>query len=649
MMHDALARELANWGLDGERPPDAQTWTHFVSRLNTVVEDKSNEQAITGELERKLWNMTVLNRIMTAVSSATEPEKVLQTICRELVYTFQLAKAAVALIQEDKTHLRVVSEFIIAEAKPSVDILIPLQDNEATNYVLQFRKPYMMTYAQSDKKQNQHLNKVAEAHNTASILILPLIVKDEVIGTLALNSSEIRTFTEEEIQLAQNVSSIAGQALANAQLVHALQHELQTRWDVEKVLQEKISEERLISTISQKFNNLESRSFETIVCETIEAIGTFFHADHVCFEVNTRDSQMKENSAFGECLHWYLPSRKKKRGNYTTLSAKIKRWLCREKNNFAIPHNDDQHASTASPIQEWLHKSQIKSIIASPVKAFGIERGFIVVDTTDPQTLWDERHQHVLDTISVVIATAIERKQAADEIEQNAAELSALFRASTQLFIANNHRELAKQVAKTAILEFGIRNCSILLSASFVNEESITKQTTPQLLRFAQEGEYQHAGAEQLLLNGPGLIPESVRTGETIYVPDVSIDSRYLAGDTKTKSEYVVPLRIRDKVIGAMDFQSPRLHAFDEQTQHILMVYCEQVGLALQNVSLYEEARSHARELEQRILEQQKTETDLLTKTQELEAVFQAWPDLFFHLDHQGIILQYRAQSSESL
>ena len=36
-------------------------------------------------------------------------------------------------------------------------------------------------------------------------------------------------------------------------------------------------------------------------------------------------------------------------------------------------------------------------------------------------------------------------------------------------------------------------------------------------------------------------------------------------------------------------------------------------------------------------------------RTEELEAVFQAWPDLLFHLDKDGTILDYRAQTESKL
>ena len=56
------------------------------------------------------------------------------------------------------------------------------------------------------------------------------------------------------------------------------------------------------------------------------------------------------------------------------------------------------------------------------------------------------------------------------------------------------------------------------------------------------------------------------------------------------------------RIIGAMDFQSPRLMAFDKQTQHIITVFCEQVGLALQNILYsYEQSRLYGKELEERI------------------------------------------------
>ncbi len=663
MLHHLLAAELESLGLNPEKRPTQKEWALFLTHLNGLLGKNADEPAggngaitavsnstIENNLQQKIKDLTVLNHVMSTISSAGNSDELLYVICQDLVTAFSLSKAAVALLHKEGDHLTVVAEYRANNQKPSLNTTIPLQGNKATNEVITTRKPVMLFNAQNDSRQNKHLTKLAAEHNTASILILPLVVREEVIGTLALNSNIKRVFTDEEIQLASNISSVVGQALTNAQLTNTSQHELNARLQVEKTLQEKVRQEKLISSVSRKFNNIDLNHIDDCIIETLELIGRFLDVEHIHFLIYDNDIHNQENITFLSNLGWYHPSIQPGTDTYRHPPEFIKKWVINELTSTGFIRIDDIEKLQSDKIVAGLKGGNVKSMAVMPFSTKEEASGFIVLQTFTHKHTWNDSLHYILTVIAEIFLNALERKQAADALAQNAEELSALYRASTHLFIANDLNELSKQVAATATAEFGIRNCSVLLLNSFIySNNSIEEVDQPHLIRLSQEGDYQHEGARILLLEGPGLISETVRTGASIYVPDVSLDKRYLTGDTHTKSEFVAPLRIGEQIIGAMDFQSPRLKAFDKQTQHIITVFCEQVGLALQNVLLYEKSRSHAQELEKRVFEQQQAEAALRERTEELEAVFQAWPDLFFHLDGDGTIIEYRAQSSSKL
>ncbi|MBI4416979.1 MAG: GAF domain-containing protein [Euryarchaeota archaeon] len=61
---------------------------------------------------------------------------------------------------------------------------------------------------------------------------------------------------------------------------------------------------------------------------------------------------------------------------------------------------------------------------------------------------------------------------------------------------------------------------------------------------------------------GQGICGLAARTKETVVVPDVSKDSRYLACFSNTKSEIVVPIQADGWVYGEIDIDSDALDAF---------------------------------------------------------------------------------------
>lgn len=67
-----------------------------------------------------------------------------------------------------------------------------------------------------------------------------------------------------------------------------------------------------------------------------------------------------------------------------------------------------------------------------------------------------------------------------------------------------------------------------------------------------------------------GICGAAVAQGETVIVDDVSADPRYLSCSIETKSEIVVPIRVRGKVTGEIDIDSHALHAFSPDDRGFL-------------------------------------------------------------------------------
>jgi sigma-B regulation protein RsbU (phosphoserine phosphatase) len=86
-----------------------------------------------------------------------------------------------------------------------------------------------------------------------------------------------------------------------------------------------------------------------------------------------------------------------------------------------------------------------------------------------------------------------------------------------------------------------------------------------------------------------GLCGAAARTRETILVPDVRNDPRYLNWLPDTLSELVVPLVYQDRVVGVFDLESSALARFTEEHVKVLTPLASQVAVAIGNARLYEE------------------------------------------------------------
>ena len=99
----------------------------------------------------------------------------------------------------------------------------------------------------------------------------------------------------------------------------------------------------------------------------------------------------------------------------------------------------------------------------------------------------------------------------------------------------------------------------------------------------------------RLKIGQEGLTGQCAALGEPVLARDVSQEPRYVCMQgSSTRSELVVPILAKERVLGVLDAQSDRLDAFDETDVAALQTLAHQVGAALENARLYEQAQAAA-------------------------------------------------------
>jgi GAF domain-containing protein len=92
------------------------------------------------------------------------------------------------------------------------------------------------------------------------------------------------------------------------------------------------------------------------------------------------------------------------------------------------------------------------------------------------------------------------------------------------------------------------------------------------------------------------LIGWAAASEETVLVPDVSADARYipLPDSAGTCSELVVPLRAGDTVLGVLDVQSECRQTFTETDRTVLESLAAQATIAIENARLAQRSQQMA-------------------------------------------------------
>ena len=97
---------------------------------------------------------------------------------------------------------------------------------------------------------------------------------------------------------------------------------------------------------------------------------------------------------------------------------------------------------------------------------------------------------------------------------------------------------------------------------------------------------------------GRGLVGFAALSGEAVLVPDVKKDSRYVQLNPETRSELVVPLVYKERVIGVLDLEHVKRNFFNEEHKRTITTLAAQIAIAIENARLYEQIARQEKRLE---------------------------------------------------
>ncbi len=91
---------------------------------------------------------------------------------------------------------------------------------------------------------------------------------------------------------------------------------------------------------------------------------------------------------------------------------------------------------------------------------------------------------------------------------------------------------------------------------------------------------------------GSGISGYVAKTGQSYICHDATTDDRFLPGLSGARSSLTVPLRLQDKVIGVMDIESAKPHAFSDEDRQFVEIFARHIALALHMLDLLVAERS---------------------------------------------------------
>jgi phosphoserine phosphatase RsbU/P len=215
-----------------------------------------------------------------------------------------------------------------------------------------------------------------------------------------------------------------------------------------------------------------------------------------------------------------------------------------------------------------------------------------VLDLESEQTgYFRPEHLHLLTLTASRIAQAIENARLYTRVSRQAQTLTVLNEISAELTSILELDPLLARIGQLLRRLIDYQMFTIML----LDEKGETLIT-----RYAWRFGYAHAPLRRVPITS-GLVGAAVREWRPINVPDVRKDLRYLPMNTETRSELIVPLFHKGRIIGVLDLEHTRTGFFNEDHERTLTTMAAQIAIAIENARLYQKVSRQERQLERDI------------------------------------------------
>jgi GAF domain-containing protein len=178
--------------------------------------DITDQVKIKNETREYAEQLEALHEVTGVVSASLSLEEVLDIILDQLSETLDFVSASIFLIKEKGLEIVTVKnhrhpELVLGKTFPL--------DNPLFQEMMAAKKPIIIDNAQRDKR----FQAWGQTDYVRGWMGIPLVVREQLIGYITLDSEQTSAFGNPESKLAEIFATQAAQAIENAQLYQQIQ------------------------------------------------------------------------------------------------------------------------------------------------------------------------------------------------------------------------------------------------------------------------------------------------------------------------------------------------------------------------------------------------------------------------------------------
>ncbi len=523
--------------------PDLEFLRAFAGQAAVAIDRAQQSQRRIEELER-------LNQVSRSVVRVLDLDQVLTRIMHEATRMLNVETGAVLLLDE-QTH-ELVFRVSVQEGR-SVQISQRLKTGQGVaGWVAQHGEPLLVPDV---RQESRWYGEVENGFSTRSVLCVPLKTNDHVIGVLqALNKKGPSGFSDRDLTLLNAFAASATVAIENARLFAEARQarKLRALNEVAVALGSTLELEAVLETGL-------ARALDVVQVES-GAVSLLDEASGELVMAATHDWQ-RDSVPVGT----RIPTGQ-------GLSGQV------IKSGQAVITNDVSNDPRVAI--EAFRDEGIQAMALVPIRTGGQVIGVLGAMSYTPHTFSSEETD-VLSGIGGMFGVAVGNVRLYDKVRDNLTQLSYFNEVGSALTASLNLEQVLQIIMKRITALIGVERASIFL----------IDETSGDLVL-----EYNLGGGEGIRLPAPwpGIAGWIAIHGKPLIANDVRSDPRFLpdidaATRFDTRSILGAPLKLDERVIGAIEMLNKRDGTFTEEDSDRLVAFSKWAAIALHNARLYQE------------------------------------------------------------
>lgn len=229
-----------------------------------------------------------------------------------------------------------------------------------------------------------------------------------------------------------------------------------------------------------------------------------------------------------------------------------------------------------------------KSWMGAPMLIQNNPIGALIIQDIEREQAFNEDDLKFFNTLAGQVAGVIHNASLLDESQRRALQLETAAEIARDISGSLDLDELLTKAVSLIRERFNFYHASIFL-LDIPGEFAVIREAT------GEAGAQMKRAGYKIGVGSKSIVGYVSSRGESLVVNDTAKDSTYYPNPLlpDTRAEAAIPLRVGDRILGALDVQSTKPFSFSEDNLRSLQILADQLAVAVANTELFAETQEH--------------------------------------------------------